>query len=268
MTVEILSTPTKPNWWKLSFAVFSILALGVLAKAPSVILVENLADKPQVWGRVTGLLFIEQFVIFGVIPAGLGLFLIPRLGIKLPLFENWAGGAGHSIDTRKVLRDSLIFALVLAVVGVMVQTLIKRDLNALGLGVGASPHTTWWSMLLLAFSAGVVEEIVFRLGLLTIVAAVVNVIWKPRSSYLKSGAFWLANIITALFFSAAHFLNYSSLQVPLTFGLIWKTIAGNSLAAAAFGWLYWKRGLVSAMLAHFILDVCIYVIAPAVFMIF
>jgi membrane protease YdiL (CAAX protease family) len=90
----------------------------------------------------------------------------------------------------------------------------------------------------------------------------VNLLWKPRGGQLKPGAFWVVNILAALFFSLAHFGNYSALEISLTFGLIWKTIVGNSLAALVFGWLYWKRGLESAMLTHFLLDVCIYVLAP------
>ena len=38
----------------------------------------------------------------------------------------------------------------------------------------------------------------------------------------------------------------------------------NDLAGLAFGWLYWKRGLESAMLAHFSADMTVHVIAPLV----
>ena len=249
------------------FAVILILlAIGVFAKVPTFILVEQLVHKPEVWGQVFLFTFIEQFIIFGVIPAALGLFLMPRLGLHMPLLENWLLGESHEVDLWKLLRESIIFTLGLAVIGVVIQLLIAQDLNALGLGVGQNlqlnAQTTWWSMLLLSFSAGVVEEIVFRLGLLTILAWGVNLFWKPRGGQLKPSAFWVANILVALFFSLAHFVNYSALEISLTFGLIWKTIVGNSLAALVFGWLYWKRGLGSAMLTYFLLDVCLYVLAP------
>lgn len=254
--------------WKLYAGILILLAAGVIAKVPTFILVEQLTQKPEVWGKIFLFIFVEQFLIFGVIPAGLGLFLMSRLGLQLPILENWLLGKSHEIDLWKLLRESLIFSLGLGVIGVAVQLLIEQDLNALGLGVGQSlqPNalTTWWSMLLLSFSAGVVEEIVFRLGLLTILAWGVNWLWKPRGGRLKPSAYWAANILTALFFSLAHFVNYSAVDVALTFGLIWKTIAGNSLAALVFGWLYWKRGLEAAILTHILLDVWIYVVAPPV----
>ena len=263
---------TKNFSWKLYGAILLLLALGVLAKVPSFIFLEQLADKPGTWGQVTLFIFIEQFLIFGVVPAGLGILISSRLGLKVPLLENWILKRDHEVDLRKIIRDSAAIALGLAVIGVIIQLLIESDLNAMGLDVGKnlSPnaHTTWWSMLLLSFSAGVTEEIVFRLGLLTILAAVANLLWKPRKGTLKPGAFWLANSITALLFAMTHFLNYSALEVTLTFGLIWKTIVGNSLAALMFGWLYWKRGLESAMLTHFLLDIFIYVLIPPLLGIF
>lgn len=252
--------------WKLYGVILLLLALGVLAKIPAFIFIEQLADKPGTWGQITLLVFVEQFLIFGLIPAGLGILISSRLGLKIPLIENWILRSNNEVDLRKIIQDSTAIAIGLAVIGVIIQLLIESDLNAMGLDVGRnlSPnaHTTWWSMLMLSFSAGVVEEIIFRLGLLTILAAVVNWLWKPRNGVLKPGAFWLANSITALLFSLTHFLNYSSLEVTLTFGLIWKTIVGNSLAALTFGWLYWKRGLESAMLTHFLLDAFIYVLIP------
>ena len=40
------------------------------------------------------------------------------------------------------------------------------------------------------------------------------------------------------------------------------TLLLNGVAGVAFGWLYWKRGLEMAMLAHFSADIVLHVIAP------
>jgi membrane protease YdiL (CAAX protease family) len=39
-------------------------------------------------------------------------------------------------------------------------------------------------------------------------------------------------------------------------------ISLNALVAVGFGYLYWKRGLESAMLAHFSADVVLHVLGP------
>jgi len=38
----------------------------------------------------------------------------------------------------------------------------------------------------------------------------------------------------------------------------------NGLGGLAFGWLYWKQGLESAMIAHFSADIVLHVITPLV----
>jgi hypothetical protein len=254
----------KPFEWKLFFVVLILLAIGVLAKVPAFIQIQGLVDKPEVWGRAASMIFIEQFLIFGLIPTGLGLLLASKLNLKIPLLENWLAGGENDIRVGKLFRDVGLITIGLAAAGIFLQALIQRDLSALNLASGAGKaQTGWWSMLLLAFSAGVTEESVYRLGILTITAAVMNLLWKPRGGRLKPGAFWLANILTALIFSVSHFANFAAMPVSPGLGLLWKTVAGNSIAALGFGWLYWKRGLESAMLSHFLLDVCLYVGAPS-----
>ncbi len=47
---------------------------------------------------------------------------------------------------------------------------------------------------------------------------------------------------------------------PLTAILVTRTIVLNSLAGIAFGWLYWRRGLEAAMIAHFSADLLLHVV--------
>ena len=61
---------------------------------------------------------------------------------------------------------------------------------------------------------------------------------------------WLANVIVAILFGLGH-LPATMLLFPLTPLVIARAIILNGLAGLAFGYLYWTRGLESAMLAHF-----------------
>jgi len=49
---------------------------------------------------------------------------------------------------------------------------------------------------------------------------------------------------------------------PLTPFLVTTVILLNAVAALGFGYLYWKRGLESAMLAHFSADIVLHVVGP------
>jgi membrane protease YdiL (CAAX protease family) len=44
--------------------------------------------------------------------------------------------------------------------------------------------------------------------------------------------------------------------------VITRALVLNGVGGLAFGWLYWKQGLESAMIAHFSADVVLHVITP------
>lgn len=144
----------------------------------------------------------------------------------------------------------------------------------------------WWKGLLASASAGVNEEIWFRLGVMTtLVAAGMELVRRrgPRalgsdemasseagSAEAASAAaavhapawiLWPANAIAALLFGALH-LPQAALIAGLSPPVVAFTLVGNGIAGLAFGWLYWKHGLVSAMAAHFSIDIVLHVIAP------
>ena len=46
--------------------------------------------------------------------------------------------------------------------------------------------------------------------------------------------------------------------------LFLSTLLGNGIGGMVFGWLYWKRGLIAAVTAHFAADIVLYVMAPVI----
>ena len=270
MQSEITNSTRKSFSWKLFGLVLLLVALGALAKIPAAIYVEGFTGKPEVWLKVTRILFTQDFFILGLIPAAIGLVLVSRLGLDLPILESLISGKSATANYRRIVQTALISGFLLAIVGVLMQLLTKplivANLGALGvnadfLNTDTSP-APWWAMMLLSFSAGVTEEVAFRLGLLTFVAWLGSLIWKPRQKQVRPAVFWTANILIALLFGVAHFSNIAAAGIPLVPGLIVRTLVGNSLAAMVFGWLFWKYGLESAILSHTFLDVMIFVVTP------
>ena len=51
--------------------------------------------------------------------------------------------------------------------------------------------------------------------------------------------------------------------MALTPLVIARTLVLNGLAGVVFGWLYWRRGLLAAMVAHFTFDLVVLAIVPA-----
>ncbi len=93
-----------------------------------------------------------------------------------------------------------------------------------------------------AAGAGVHEELVFRLGLMS---GLVHVLQHRR------GAFPIALAVSSLLFAAAHHLGVHG--EPLTA----HAFAFRTLAGAAFGAIYWYRSLAHAVYAHAIYDLLV-----------
>ena len=62
-------------------------------------------------------------------------------------------------------------------------------------------------------------------------------------------------------FGAGH-LPTTATVLSLTPLLIARALVLNGIGGIVFGWLYWKRGLLAAMLAHFSADIVLHVAAP------
>ena len=75
---------------------------------------------------------------------------------------------------------------------------------------------------------------------------------------------WFALLVAAVLFGAGH-LPAAAKIWPLDGVVIARTLLLNGIGGVAFGWLYWKRGLEAAMIAHFSADIVLHVFAPLAF---
>jgi len=76
-------------------------------------------------------------------------------------------------------------------------------------------------------------------------------------------AFWPANLVAALVFGALHLPSVVLLRVALTTGVLAHVLIGNAIAGAVFGWMFRRRGLEGAMVAHGAADVWLQAALPA-----
>ncbi|MDQ3473463.1 MAG: CPBP family glutamic-type intramembrane protease, partial [Acidobacteriota bacterium] len=101
--------------------------------------------------------------------------------------------------------------------------------------------------------------LLMRFFLVTLIAWIAVNILRERGKGLTSRAFWIANIVVAILFGLGH-LPSAALVMPITPLVVGAALSLNGIAAIAFGLLYRKYGLESAMIAHFIADFVLYVV--------
>ena len=102
-----------------------------------------------------------------------------------------------------------------------------------------------------------------RLGLFTLVAWLLVRISRAPAGLPPGWVLWTANIISAVLFGLGH-LPATAAVFPITALIVIRAFALNGLGGLAFGYLYWSRGLESAMLANFTGDLVLHVIPALV----
>jgi membrane protease YdiL (CAAX protease family) len=70
--------------------------------------------------------------------------------------------------------------------------------------------------------------------------------------------------LAAIIFGLGHLPITASLTTITTIVVI-RAIVLNGIGGIVFGWLYWKKGLESAMIAHFTTDVFLLTLIPLLF---
>jgi membrane protease YdiL (CAAX protease family) len=116
-----------------------------------------------------------------------------------------------------------------------------------------------WKGLLASFEGGITEEIELRLFAMSLFAWLGHFLRRNADGTPTSTVLWSANVIAAVLFGVGH-LPLISAMAPLTTIIVLRTIVLNGLLGIAFGYLYWKRGLESAMLSHFSADLLLHVV--------
>jgi membrane protease YdiL (CAAX protease family) len=123
-------------------------------------------------------------------------------------------------------------------------------------------HIPLWMRVLTCFYGGVVEEVLTRLFLLSLFAWLGVKMFQQQKERLAPATFWIANLLAAILFGLGH-LPAASRIMQITPEVVVLALVMNGIAAVAFGYLYWKRGLEAAMIAHFSADFLLYVVGPA-----
>lgn len=204
---------------------------------------------------------LQNAVLLGLAIA-IGLWLGPRVGLGAPLLgELLLGSPGAWQRLRRVVPLAVVAGvlaalLVLALDVVVFAPNLPRDITADTRGQ-VSP----WLGFLASFYGGIDEEILLRLGIMTLL------VWLGaralRQRRPDRTVLWIANILAAVLFGVGHLPTTAAL-VAITPMVVARAIVLNGLVGVVCGWLYWRESILAAMVAHFCGDLVLHVLAPIV----
>lgn len=192
------------------------------------------------------LVSVVQTVVLVGIAATVGAFAAPIVGFRAPVFEAivdrggiWATlrpQLGPVIGASIVGSGSLLFAYY----RLFRPRLDRQTVSAmedLRMDIGLVGRVLY---------GGVVEEILTRWGLLSLVAWIgVRIVGEPTPAVI-----WTAIVVAGVLFGIGHLPSYLAAGCLFTPTFLAFTVSLNLGASLVFGWLFWHYGLAAAMLSH------------------
>ena len=202
---------------------------------------------------------IIQTIILFSFATIIGLRLANKVGFGLPIIESFLKKE-KLVNMKSWWRLSISFGVIASALiillswpfGSLSTTFLKAEMAV-----------ATWKSFLASFYGGIAEEVLLRLFLMTLLVWITFKIKKTTDGKPTVIGIWLAIILSSVIFGLGH--------LPITGGLtaitpivVIRAIVLNGVAGVMFGWLYWKKGLESAMLSHFTADICLHVLTPLI----
>jgi membrane protease YdiL (CAAX protease family) len=210
---------------------------------------EALPEVPEIPLPVLLALAVVQPAILVAIAVALGLAFAPRLGLRSHWVSKAAGEplvAGFRPEVAAAFGWGVITALLLLALDTISLSLLGDAGEQLSLMSNRTAAVTLAGVVY----GGITEEVLIRWGLVPLLAVgVQKFLRQPGKGSPDGPVMWPAIVLSALIFGAGH-LPALSQATDLTGAIVARTLVLNGAAGVVFGWLFWRRSLEAAMLAH------------------
>ena len=249
---------------KLFFTVWLLAMLGAVAIIPfSLTIQADLLQSVPLPLPVVLLVSTLQSGLLLALLSAIGLFLAHRVGLGVPFIEAWLNKEPLDSGWRTLATQAVIIGIIAAllIIGLETQFFVPAMAES-GLAFPESAQPPAWQGFLASFYGGITEEVIVRLFLMTLLVWLGSKVSHTSEGQPTSIVFWLAIIVAAIVFGLGHLPATAALGLPLNNLIVSRAIVLNGIPGLAFGWLYWKHGLESAMVAHFSADILLHVILP------
>ncbi len=235
----------RPFKWRVHALLVSLYFLGNLAGIPLLRRTNMPVEPVRLWFFVT---------IIAILVIGVALVMANRTGLGAPLLE----GVLSKTDRPLWLRTGMALTVLMLFVGVPFGLLANRNIDPANFPFG-------WELLPASIKAGLVEEIGYRLFVVSTFAYLGGLIRKDSEGRPTRGVYWMAIVLAGLIFGWAHV--DARLAVPgVSFWALAFIMVLTSALGIYFGWLFWVLGLEWAVLAHFIFDAFISLVIIPVYL--
>lgn len=249
-----------PYPWRL-FGLYLVVGIaGALSILPYLLSLLSLSGNslPVPLGQIITEQILQSAII--LVPAvGLGLLLMDRVKLDSPYLRALVYGKKMPHGFPRVLGLSVALGFVSSVIVSIIDLAFVRDEVLSNIQQVNTIPVAW--RFLTALYGGIDEELLMRLFLFSLVAWIGWKVWKAKDGGPTKTAMWIALVVTTGVFALSH-MPVTSTMEEMTALVVIRSLVLNGIGGAVFGWLYWKKGLEAAIIAHFAGDVTLQVIIP------
>lgn len=239
----------EPGFARRFLAVWMVGLTGLLAlltQEPPAHLIEGTPALRDLPDGVLRLLLLVNPLILVTVAAAVGAWFAHRVGLRSAL----AGAAEARVDAPASVAIGLALAAVLLGADAVLADHLGPAWQQVVAAAEAQPGLS--RLALGVLYGGLTEEVLLRWGLMSLIVWAASRVSRRACDALgrpRHGVVWFGITTSAAVFAIGH-LPALSQSVELSGPIVARTLALNGLAGLAYGWLFWRRGLESAMLAH------------------
>ena len=205
-------------------------------------------DLPRITPAVK-LLSVVQPGIFLALAVMAGVSLAPKVGLSASLIEAWMARGRIMPALKPTLVAGILGGLGGGIAIVLIATLMTPFLpDEAVASISAFGKLVPFPTRLLY--GGITEELLLRWGLMTLLVWGIWRVVKKQHPQAPSGCFHAAILASAVIFGVGHLPVVFLVVQDVTYPLIAFVIIANSAFGLVAGYLFWKRGLEAAILAH------------------
>ncbi|MDL3984414.1 CPBP family glutamic-type intramembrane protease [Shewanella xiamenensis] len=224
--------------------------LGVISIIPFVsTLLESHSAQLEIPISLLILLMVMQSSFMLVLMIFFGVIFSQKVGLFAPVFEVCAEGG----NIYHALKPQFIPALIGGVLGglflLCFMAVVVGNLPQDFIQAGESLTPPWYAKVIYG---GITEEILIRWGLMSFITWCCYRLTQAKETEVKPYNYVFAIVLSAFLFGIGHLPVAFTLTSEVNSALIFYIIFGNAGFGIVAGYLYWKRGLECAMLAHII----------------
>jgi hypothetical protein len=194
------------------------------------------------------LLIMINPLILLIAAVAVGILLYQKVHLRVPIIEKWVGIGNEPADFTGILKSGTLGGIIAGILVVLVVVIFKPFMASEYQQLTQALQPTLAARFLYG---GITEEILLRFGLMTLIVWISSKVLKGT----KPAAYWVGIVLAAVLFAIGHFpAVYGVIEEP---GIVLLTyvLIGNTVGGLVFGWLYWKKGLESAFIAHIFVHV-------------